>query len=100
MGATAASTAFNFYASGADLYGQLMTVSFNVAAGVVVDNVYDLGKSFAYISNMVVSAATGAPIWVGVGPTFGIEYYTPDTAHLTRVTYANAGFSYWNRHRI
>ena len=88
MGATAASTAFNLYVSGADLYGQLMTVAKLVPAGLVANTYYDLGKSFAYISNMVVSAGTGAPIWVGVGPTFGMEYYTPDTGHLTRVAYA------------
>lgn len=78
--------AFIFYASGADLYGQLMTVTHSVAAGGVATAYYDLDKSFAYLADMKISAAPGCPIWVGVGPTYGIEYYTPEAGHLTRVT--------------
>jgi hypothetical protein len=81
------SSAFNFYASGADFWGQRLTVQKTVGAGLVATTVYDLLKSFKYLESAVVSGATGCPIWVGVGATFGLDYYTPSTAFLNRVTY-------------
>lgn len=90
MGNLAVSTAFNIYASGADIFGQFMTVSQAVPAGLAAATYYDLLKSFAYVSRIRVSATTTSPIWVGVGPTFGMDYYTPDVSFINRATYALA----------
>lgn len=89
----APSTAFNFSVSGADIYGQLLTATQVVPAGLAVTTLYELPKSFAYVKSMNITAATGAPIWVGVGKSFGMDYYTPSTGMLTRVTYNNISLS-------
>ncbi len=89
MGAITPTLAFNFYASGADRFGQLMTVTKTVVAGSGVNTAYDLFKGFSCLKSAMVSAATGAPIWLGVGPTFSMDYYIPRQGCLTNVSYNN-----------
>lgn len=81
------STAFNLYISGADFWGQRMTVTLTAAAGSTVTALYDTPACLKYISSMRMDTASAAPIWVGVGPTFGMDYFTPSTGFLNRVNY-------------
>lgn len=85
-----ATQACTIWISGADFWGQRMTATVSIAAGDVTTVYYDTNKCFKYISSMR-STGSLAPLWVGVGPTFGMDYFTPSAAFLNRVTYAVGG---------
>lgn len=87
------SAAFVLTAQCADFWGNLFTVTQTVPAGLVATTNYDLFKSAKYVKSISVSAGTGCPIWVGVGPTFGMDYYTPAPRFLTRASYAETSLN-------
>ena len=89
------SARFNVSVSGADFWGQLMTATVQVEAALVATTYYEFSrllslsstpKAFAYVKSAAVTAATGCPIWIGMGPSFGLDYYTPEAGLLTRVS--------------
>lgn len=90
------STASVVSVSGADQWGQLMTASFTIPAGLTSTTYYNLTgtsvsnatpKCFSYIKSAATSAGTGCPIWIGVGGCFELPYWIPDGSYITQATY-------------
>lgn len=82
------STAFNISVSGADFWGNLMTYTVIVPAGLTAVTYFELPKSFAYVKSAQSTATSTVPVWLGVGGSFGMDYYTPMRSLLTRAVYA------------
>lgn len=97
-----ANNLFTIKVNGADSWGQLMSASSVVHAGNHANAFIEIGsvvnnnatftiasatqKTFAYVQNISVSGATGQQIWVGVGNTFGFDYYCQSAGDLVRVS--------------
>lgn len=85
--------------TGADMWGQMMTAS-TVFVNPQLVGYYEVGddsdvartppytqKCFSYVQSVRLSTALGGGVtmWVGVGNTFGFEYYCSDLSDLVRI---------------